>query len=367
MSTESTPINVGVIGFGMSAQVFHAPLISSTNGLRLAAFVNRSGPNLILSSKYPNATIYQSHDQLFKDPSIDLVVITTPNIFHFDLAREALEAGKHVVVEKPFTVTFEQGILLAKIAKQHSRVLSVFQNRRWDADFLTVQKLIQTQQSTLGRVVSFESRFDRFRNFSKNGWRETGRVEDGSGVLYDLCSHLLDQALVLFGEPEYVTAHVSNQRQLETSQVDDQFLVHLDYKDGLRCTLGAGMLARIPTPRFRVTGMNGSFVKYGLDVQENQLKEGLTPNDGAYGIEKEDSWGELDTVLDIDGVKLHVKGKVDSEQGGYGEYYANVCQAIQGTGPLAVTAEQAAWVIHGIELAIKSSQSGQRMAWKQLQ
>ncbi|KAG0368019.1 hypothetical protein BGZ54_002829 [Gamsiella multidivaricata] len=334
MSSNFTHINVGVIGFGMSAQVFHAPVISSNKAFNL-------------------------------DPAIDLIVITTPNTLHYDLARQALEAGKHVVVEKPFTITFEEGISLAKLAKQHSRVLSVFHNRRWDADFLTVQKLVQSQKSTLGRIVSFESRFDRFRNFSKNGWRETGKAEDGSGVLYDLCSHLLDQALVLFGEPEYVTAHVSNQRQLEDSQVDDQFLVHLDYKDGLRCTLGAGMLARIPTPRFRLTGMNGSYVKYGLDVQENQLKDGLTPKDGAYGLEKEENWGEIDSLMDIDGVKLHVKGKIDSELGQYGAYYENVCQAIRGNAPLAVTAEQAAWVIHGIQLAIKSSQSGQRVAWHQ--
>ncbi|KAF9414510.1 hypothetical protein BGZ94_000364 [Podila epigama] len=356
-------INVGVIGFGMSAQVFHAPLISSTKGLHLAAFVNRSGPTASLSSKYPNATVYQSHEQLFSDPSIDLVIITTPNTLHFDLAKKALESGKHVVVEKPFTVTFEGGILLSKLAKQHSRILSVFQNRRWDADFLTVQKLVQTQQAALGRIVSFESRFDRFRNFSKNGWRETGKVEEGSGVLYDLCSHLLDQALVLFGEPEFVTAHVSNQRQLPTSQVDDQFLVHLDYKDGLRCTLGAGMLARIPTPRFRVTGMNGSYVKYGLDVQEGQLKEGLTPLNGTYGVESESSWGDLDALMDVNGVKLHIKGKVDSEVGTYGAYYANVRDAIQGKDQLAVTAEQAAWVIHGIQLAIQSSSTGQRVPW----
>ncbi|KAF9916663.1 hypothetical protein BX616_003160 [Lobosporangium transversale] len=365
MSTPS-PINVGVIGFGMSAQVFHAPLISTTPGLNLAAFVNRRGQNHILSSKYPNASVYQSHQQLLQDPNIDLVVITTPNVLHFDLAREAIEAGKHVVVEKPFTITFEEGMLLAKLAKQHSRVLSVFQNRRWDADFLTVQKLVHSQKSTLGRIVSFESRFDRFRNFSKNGWRETGRVEEGSGVLYDLCSHLLDQTLVLFGTPEYVTAHVSNQRQLETSQVDDQFLVHLDYKDGLRCTLGAAMLARIPTPRFRLTGMNGSYVKYGLDVQENQLKEGLTPKDNAYGIEKESCWGDIDTLLVVEGTQLHVKGKIDSEQGSYGAYYANISRAIQGLEPLSVTAEQAAWVIHGIQLAIKSSQTGQRMKWGEL-
>ncbi|KAG0033270.1 hypothetical protein BGZ81_008854 [Podila clonocystis] len=358
------PINVGVIGFGMSAQVFHAPLISSTKGLHLAAFVNRSGPSLSLSSKYPNATVYTSHEQLFSDPAIDLIVITTPNTLHFDLAKQALEAGKHVIVEKPFTVTFEEGITLTKLSKQHDRVLSVFHNRRWDADFLTVQKLVQSQQSTLGRIVSFESRFDRFRNFSKNGWRETGKVEEGSGVLYDLCSHLLDQALVLFGEPEYVTAHVSNQRQLVGSEVDDQFLVHLDYKDGLRCTLGAGMLARIPTPRYRLTGMNGSYVKYGLDVQENQLKEGLTPKHGAYGVEAESSWGDLDTLMDINGVKLHVKGKVDSEVGTYGAYYANVCDAIHGKEPLAVTAEQASWVIYGIQLAIESSASGQRVAWR---
>ncbi|KAF9183641.1 hypothetical protein BGZ50_004114 [Haplosporangium sp. Z 11] len=359
MSSDSSPINVGVIGFGMSAQVFHAPLISSTKGLNLAAFVCRSGPNLTLSSKYPSANVYQSHEQLLQDPTIQLVVITTPNTLHFDLARQALEAGKHVVVEKPFTVTFDQGIQLSRLAKQQSLVLSVFHNRRWDADFLTVQKLVQSQQSILGRIVNFESRFDRFRNFSKNGWRETGRVEDGSGVLYDLCSHLLDQTLILFGEPEFLTAHVSNQRQLESSQVDDQFLVHLDYKNGLRCTLGAGMLARIPTPRFRLTGMNGSYVKYGLDVQENQLKEGLTPKDSAYGLEGENSWGELDTLMDVQGTKLHFKGKVDTELGSYGSYYANVVDAIQGHAPVAVTAEQAAWVIHGIQLAIESSRSGQ--------
>ncbi|KAF9439060.1 hypothetical protein BGZ76_000542 [Entomortierella beljakovae] len=363
MSSESSVINVGVIGFGMSAQVFHAPLISTTKGLHLAAIVNRSGPNLTLSTKYPKATVYQSHDQLFKDSSIDLVVITTPNTLHFDLAREAIEAGKHVIVEKPFTVTFEQGILLAKLAKQHSRILSVFQNRRWDSDFLTIQKLVQAEKSTFGRIVSFESRFDRFRNFSKEGWRETGRVEEGSGVLYDLCSHLLDQALVLFGEPEYVTAHVSNERQLNSSQVDDQFLVHLDYKNGLRCTLGAGMLARIPTPRYRLNGMNGSFIKYGLDVQEGQLKEGLTPNNAGFGVEKEECWGELDSELDIDGVKLHVKAKVESEKGNYSGYYENVYKSIQGNEKLIVTAEQAAWVVHGIELAIKSSRSGRRLSW----
>ncbi|KAG0254792.1 hypothetical protein BG011_005525 [Mortierella polycephala] len=365
MSSDSSPINVGVIGFGpyLLLPVFHAPLISSTKGLNLAAFVCRSGPNLKLSSKYPSANVYQSHEQLLQDPTIQLVVITTPNALHFDLTRQALEAGKHVVVEKPFTVTFDQGIQLARLAKQQSLVLSVFHNRRWDADFLTVQKLVQSQQSTLGQIVSFESRFDRFRNFSKNGWRETGRVEDGSGILYDLCSHLLDQTLILFGEPEFLTAHVSNQRQLESSQVDDQFLVHLDYKSGLRCTLGAGMLARIPTPRFRLTGMNGSYVKYGLDVQENQLKEGLTPKDSAYGLEGEDSWGELDTLMDVQGIKLHFKGKIDTEVGSYGAYYANIADAIQGLAPVAVTAEQAAWVIHGIQLAIKSSNSGQRMPW----
>ncbi|KAF9922625.1 hypothetical protein FBU30_007254 [Linnemannia zychae] len=364
MSSESSPINVGVIGYGMSAQVFHAPLISSIKGLNLAAFVNRSGPNLKLSSKYPKAKVFQSANDLFQDPSINLVVITTPNILHYDLAREALESGKHVIVEKPFTVTFEQGIELARLAKQKSLILSVFHNRRWDADFRTVQKLVQSQKSSLGRIVSIESRFDRFRNFSKEGWRETGRVEEGSGVLYDLCSHLLDQALVLFGEPEFISAHVSNQRQLPTSTVDDDFLVHLDYKDGLRYTLGAGMLARIPTPRFRVTGMNGSYVKYGLDVQEGQLKEGLTPKDSGYGIEKEDSWGDIDTLMEVGGVQLHIKGKVDSEQGAYGAYYANVEDAIRGKAPLAVTAEQAAWVVRGIQLAIQSATTGQRVAWK---
>ena len=333
--------------------------------MRLAAFVNRSGPTAALTQKYPDAAVFASLDQLVLDPSIHLVVITTPNTLHHIQARQALEAGKHVVVEKPFTITFEQAMELAKFAQSKSLVLSVFHNRRWDADFLTVQKLVQAQKSTIGRVVSFESRFDRFRNFSKNGWRETGLVEEGSGVLYDLCSHLLDQALVLFGEPEYLTAYVSNQRQLAFSQVDDQFLVHLDYKDGLRCTLGAGMLARIPTARFRLTGMNGSYVKYGLDVQENQLKEGLTPKNGSYGVEKEECWGDLDTLLDVDGTQIHVKGKVDSEQGSYGSFYKNVRGAIQQTEKLAVTAEQAAWVIHGIQLAIKSSESGQRIPWSQ--
>ncbi|KAF9166960.1 hypothetical protein DFQ26_006359 [Actinomortierella ambigua] len=365
-TTASRPIRVGVIGFGMSAQVFHAPLISATPNLELAAFVRRGGPVQALSTKYPAATVYTSHEQLLQDPSIDLVVITTPNLLHFPLAKQALESGKHVVVEKPFTVSFEQGMQLAKLAQQQSRVLSVFHNRRWDADFLTVQKLVASQASTVGRIVSLESRFDRFRNFSKEGWRETGKVEEGSGILYDLCSHLLDQALVLFGEPEYLTAHVSNQRQLATSQVDDQFLVHLDYRSGLRVTLGANMLARIPSARFRLTGMQGSYVKNGLDVQENQLKEGLTPtNKGVYGIENESSWGELDSEIVVDGIPMHFKGKIDSGEGKYGDYYANVRDAILGIGKLQVTAEQAAWVIHGIQLAIESSLSGKRVPWNQ--
>ncbi|KAG0329847.1 hypothetical protein BGZ99_000076 [Dissophora globulifera] len=362
-SNESTTINVGVIGFGLSAQVFQAPLITTTKGLNLAAIVNRSGPNLTLSTKFPNATVYQSHEQLFSDPAIDLVVITTPNTFHYSYARQALEAGKHVIVEKPFTVTFAEGIELAKIAKQHSRVLSVFHNRRWDADFLTVQKLVRSQESTLGRIVSFESRFDRFRNFSKNSWREIGTSAEGSGVLFDLCSHLLDQSLVLFGEPEYVTATLSNQRQIGPAEVDDQFLVHLDYKNGLRCTLGAGMLARIPTPRYRLTGMNGTYLKYGLDVQEPQLKDGLTPNDAGFGVESEANWGEIDTLLKVEGTELHVKGKVDSEAGDYRAYYENVRDAIRGRAELAVTAEQAAWVIRGLELAMESSRTGRRVAW----
>ncbi|KAF9578162.1 hypothetical protein BGW38_006186 [Lunasporangiospora selenospora] len=364
MATQSSPVNVGVIGFGMSAQVFHAPLISATKGLKLAAFVNRSGKTPAISAKYADVKVYESHNQLFQDKGIDLVVITTPNTLHYSLAKEALEAGKHVVVEKPFTVTFEEGIELAKLARQHSLVLSVFHNRRWDGDFQTVQKLVRAQSSTLGRLVSFESRFDRFRNFSKNGWRELGTAEEGSGMLYDLCSHLLDQALVLFGEPQYLTAHVSNQRQLANAPADDQFLVHLDYESGLRCTLGASMLARITAPRFRLMGMNGTFVKYGLDVQEDQLKSGLTPLDSVYGHESESSWGDIDTQMNVDSTTFHIKGKVDSERGAYNKYYENVLAAIRGDAPLEVTADQAAWVIHGIQLAIQSSKTGQRLSWK---
>ncbi|KAI8060749.1 hypothetical protein BC940DRAFT_311481 [Gongronella butleri] len=341
-------VNVGVIGFGMSAQTFHCPLIVSSPYMNLTAVVERRSTKS--QSVYPGITTVKSTDELFAMQNVDLVVITTPNDSHFALAKEAMESGKNVVVEKPFTVTSQEAEALVQVAKATGKVCSVYQNRRWDGDFLTVKKLIE--EGHLGRLVEFESHFDRFRNFSKKGWREQ-EGQAGSGMLYDLGAHLIDQAITLFGVPKSIYATISNQRQLEGNNVDDDFTIILGYKEGHKAVLRSSMLARqTPVLRFSLRGMQGSYVKHHLDVQEDQLKAGVLPGQAGYGIDPASHWGTLNTDL-AGGV--HVVGQVETVQGDYLAFYNNVAEAILHGKPLAVQPEQGLLCIRLIELAQQSS------------
>src|SRR5258705_1312021 len=253
-------LQVGLIGFGLGGRVFHAPTISAVPGLQLAAILERTGDSA--RAAYPDARVVRSISELLSIDSIELVVITTPNSTHLDLARQCLQAGRYVVVDKPFAPTLAEAAELVRIAQEHKRLITVYHNRRWDGDFLTVRRLIQ--QSPPGRLVLFESHMERYRPTLKaEAWRE--RPTPGSGLWFDLGPHLLDQAFVLFGEPESMTAELRTER--DGAAVDDAFDVVLQYPR-MRVLLRSNLLTCVPGPRFRLNGTQGSFVKYGSDPQE---------------------------------------------------------------------------------------------------
>ena len=339
-------LNVAILGFGMSGQVFHGPMLSSLSYYNISKILtsNSKTKELILKS-YPNTEVVDNIEYILNDKDIDLVFVCTPNKYHFELTKKLLIADKNVVVEKPFTVTSKEADELIKLAKEKNKILSVYQNRRWDSDFLTVQKIIKNK--VLGEIVEYEAHFDRYRNNIKDNWRE--KNEDGSGILYDLGSHLIDQALVAFGLPNEVYADIRKQRK--EAKVDDNFEIILGY-DNLKVTLKVGMLVRGNLPRYILLGSNGSFIKYGIDNQEELLKQGYTPkNLATFGEEPEDIWGELN--CDIDGV--HFIGKIESEKGNYKAFYENIYKAILGEEDLKVDPRQSMDVIRIIELAIQSS------------
>jgi predicted dehydrogenase len=342
MSSERI-VQVGLVGFGMAGQVFHAPLISSTPGMQLAAIVQRR--SAVPPARYPHARIVPDIHTLVADPSIDLVVIATPNAAHADLARSALLVGKHVVVDKPFTTTSAAADELIALAAAQKRLLSVFQNRRWDGDFLTVSQLVRGGQ--LGRLTEYVATFDRFRPALRpHAWRESDTP--GSGILFDLGAHLIDQALVLFGMPSAISAEVYRER--DQVAADDRFELVLQYPR-LRVQLGAGMLMRTPRPRFALAGTAGSYLKYGLDPQEDALKAGGTPADPHWGIETSTAWGTLHSTWN----GLEVRGQVATLPGRYQDFYANIHAAICATAPLAVSAAQARTTIWLIEQALRSA------------
>jgi scyllo-inositol 2-dehydrogenase (NADP+) len=290
-----------------------------------------------IARDFPEAKAYENPQSLIDDPDIELVVVATPNETHAALARAALEAGKHVVVDKPFTLDAGEAEALISLADAVGRKLSVFHNRRWDSDFLTVRRLVD--DGRLGEIAYYEAHFDRFRPEIKQGWRET--EAPGAGLLYDLGAHLIDQALVLFGLPQAVTADVTRQRA--AARADDYFHVVLDY-GRRRAVLHASVLVRDPGPRYLMHGDGGSFVKYGIDAQEAALREGRRP--GGEG------WGEDDPALfgrftDADGTVA----TIDSLPGRYTAFYDGVAAAIRDGAPLPVEAREARDVIRVIEAA----------------
>src|SRR6266436_1042281 len=279
-------IEVGLVGFGLAGRAFHAPVIRAVPGLHLAAIVQRSGTEA--AQKYPDVRIVGSLDELLSIAAIRLVVIATPNDTHFAFARQCLEAGRDVVVDKPFTATLEEAVSLTQFAKDANRLLTVYQNRRYDGDFQAIRKLVA--DGTLGRIVRFETAYDRYRPQLKPGaWREAARP--GSGILFDIAPHLIDHAFVLFGLPEAVTADVRIER--ESALADDTFDITLHYPNSMRAVLRSSILAAAPRPRFVVLGTQGSFVKQSFDPQENNLRHGNIPANTSWGYEPEENWGVL--------------------------------------------------------------------------
>jgi predicted dehydrogenase len=340
-------IKVGLVGFGISGRVFHEPIITSVDGFRLHKVFERNPCNInYLKEKVSEDKITSNIDDIFEDDSIELVVLAIPNVFHFDLAKRALEKGKNVLVEKPFTVTSEEADKLIEISKKVGKLITINHNRRYDSDFKTVKKIIEN--NLLGDLVEYEAHFDRFRNnIKENAWRES--YQPGSGLLYDLGSHLIDQAQVLFGVPKEIFAVLEIQRK--DGKAIDNFEVILKY-ESLKVTLKAGMLVRELGPHFNLLGTKGSFVKYGMDIQEETLRKGINPKDlEIWGAEPEILWGKINT--EINGI--HITGKVESELGDYRELYKNLYKAILGEENLNVTPEQARNTIKIIELAEISS------------
>jgi scyllo-inositol 2-dehydrogenase (NADP+) len=348
-------VRVGLVGFGMAGQAFHAPVIRGVAGMELACILERRGTRA--QERYPEVKVARTLDELLADKEIQLCVIATPNDSHFPLARACLLAGRHVVVDKPFAPTLAEAEELVRLAAEQGRLITVYQDRRWDGDFGTVKKIVQS--GCLGTIVEYECRYDRFRLEPKpNAWREKAD-QPGAGVLFDLGPHVIDQALVLFGEPGAVTASAFCER--ETSQVDDSFDVCLQYPR-LRAMGRARIIAYAPGPHFLIHGTKGSFVKYGMDPQEARLRADQYPQGtdwGAdWGEEGEELWGTLSLVGEP-GVK------VKTERGDYRGFYANVRDAIEKKTPLEVTPEQALRTMRAVVLAHKSSRERRTVEWKE--
>lgn len=330
---NTNALRVGLIGYGFAGRTFHAPLIAGVPGLVLSAVASRDAAKV--QADFPGIAVDPDPYALLQRPELDLVVIASPNDSHHPLARAALAAGRHVVVDKPFTLTLAQARELQALAAQRGRLLSVFHNRRWDGDFLTLRALLDS--GTLGRVVHVESRFDRFRPQVRTRWRES--AQPGAGLWFDLAPHLLDQALQLFGTPHAM--RVDRALLRDGAQADDWFCARLRY-DRLEVTLGASTLAAAPGPRFVVHGTAGSWVKHGLDAQEDALKAGARP-----AWPPGPDWGHdggRSVLTRAEGEAL-VDEPLPLQPGRYGDYYAGIRDALRGAAPNPVPPEQAVAVM----------------------
>jgi predicted dehydrogenase len=345
---NSNNLKVGIIGYGYATKTFHAPLIKETAGLELAAFSSSDASKV--RADYPDAaemTVENTPEELIARADIDLVIIPTPNQTHFPLAERALLAGKHVVVDKPVTVTSIDAHKLARLAHERGLTLSVFHNRRLDGDFLTIKRLIA--ENVLSRIVHFESHFDRFRPQVLSRWRESEAA--GSGIWYDLGSHLLDQTVQLFGKP--ATIHLNQLRARDGAQSTDFFHTTLQYEspvgEPLLVILHASTLAAITGARFLLHGTTGSFQKHGLDTQEDALKGGIRPGANDWGIDS--NCGTLKILKDGNLNEISVV----NERGDYLKYYAQIRDAIRMQAPNPVPPEEAAFIIELIEAGEKSA------------
>ncbi|RBL93975.1 Gfo/Idh/MocA family oxidoreductase [Chitinophaga flava] len=342
----SKVIKTGICSFGMSGQVFHAPFIHVNPGFEFTAVVERS--KNLAKQRYPNVKVYTTVDDMLADKELELIVVNTPNYTHFDYVKAALEAGKNVIVEKPFTVNTEEAKTLIELAASKKLLLSVYHNRRYDSDFKIVRKVIN--DGLLGDILEAEIHYDRFKEeLSYKKHKE--QALPGTGSLYDLGSHLIDQALQLFGFPQAVWADIRIIRQ--ESVVDDYFELVL-YYNNLRVRLKCSYLIREALPSYQLHGRKGSFIKTKSDIQEAQLQRGLFPNSPDWGAEAPHEWGLLHTEIDGKVVKQFLP----STNGNYMEYYQGIYEALANNAPNPVNPRDAENVIRIIETAFQSSKEG---------
>lgn len=345
-------IRTALAGFGSGGRIYNAPVISSVPGFSIDMILTSNPENIrVAKEDFPTARIVGDISEITANPDIELVIILLPNHLHYEAAKTALLAGKNVVVEKPFTATVKEADELIQLARKNDLLLSVNHNRRWDSEIQTIEKLLAEKK--LGEIVEYESHFDRFRNKVKDSWKEDPELP-GSGILFDLGSHLIDQALMLFGNPSEVFADIRTQRK--GARVPDKFEILMFYP-GLRVSLNAGMLVKEKGPSYSIFGSRGSYIKYGADVQEEDLKNGKKPQDEPHwGEEPEEFWGKLNT--------LDEEIKLKSEPGNYRKFYENIYHAFTEKEELLVTPEQARDVIKVIELACQSHSSKRVLEFK---
>ncbi|WP_426818223.1 oxidoreductase [Winslowiella sp. 2C04] len=343
----SDKVRVGLVGYGFASKTFHAPLIAGTSEMELAAVSSSDAAKV--HADWPAMQVVADPQTLFDDPTIQVIVIPTPNDTHFPLAKAALNAGKHVVVDKPFTVTLAEARELDALAKTKGLLLSVFHNRRWDSDFLTLKALLA--DGTLGEVRYLESHFDRFRPEVRQRWREMKGA--GSGIWFDLGPHVIDQALQLFGKPDAINVDMAELRP--GAQTTDYFHAVLTYPQR-RVVLHGSMLVAAESARFQVHGTRGSYIKYGLDPQEDRLKDGARPPQEDWGYDMRDG------VLTLAEGEVMVEKTLLTIPGNYPAYYAAIRDAVNGTGSNPVTAEEAIQVMELIELGLQSAEKGQTLS-----
>lgn len=345
-------IKAGICSYGMSGQVFHAPFIHVHPGFAFTAVVERS--KHLAQQRYPDVKVYTSVDDMFKDPSLDLIVVNTPNYTHYDYAKAALQAGKNVIVEKPFTVTSQQGQELVALAKSTGLLLSVYHNRRYDSDYKIIRQVVKS--GDLGDILEAEIHYDRFREeLSYKKHKE--EALPGTGALYDLGSHLIDQALLLFGMPESVWADIRIIRK--ESVVDDYFELVFFY-DQLRVRLKSNYIVREPLPSYQLHGRKGSFIKTKADIQEAMLQKGLLPGSPGWGEEGVHEWGLLHTEKNGEVIKQYLP----SPTGNYMDYYQEIYDAIAKGAANPIPPQDGLNVVRIIEAAFESSKTGKVVAVK---
>ena len=334
---------VALVGYGLAGAAFHAPLIAATPGLRLASVVTSREDRV--RSRYPEARVLPAVEELWRRPDEqDLVVVAAPNRVHASIGRAALDAGLHVVIDKPMAVTVEEARLLDQVARERALMLAPFHNRRWDGDMLTLRRLVA--EGALGEVLRFESRFERWRpEVVSDRWRELAAPEEAGGVLYDLGTHLIDQALVLFGDADLVHAEIDRRRP--GAEVDDDVFLALVHRSGVRSHLWMSQTAAHAGPRMRVLGSEAAYVKWGLDVQEDALRAGGRPGDPGWGSEPPEAWGELGAGGEF--------RPVETEPGDYGAFYRGVASTLREGAPPPVAPADAIAVLELIEQAFRNA------------